>query len=289
VKALLSNILFKIPAVRKTAEAEWKRIKPGMLRYYAAANNNRFTSDWLVSTSNINDDIKSGLVAVRNRARELWKNNDYVRGLRNRKRTNIIGPEGFKFQSRVKTRQGEVDQEANQIIEQAWEEWQKKENCTMSQKYSFLEVCWLWTDQLVRDGEILARKIKGANNKYGFALELIESDLLDEQYNDELKNGNNVLMGIEYDKWQRPVAYYIGSIRKGIKHTRVPADEIIHHFDPEHAHQVRGISHLAQSMITLHDLQGYDQAAIIAARAGASKMGFIETDPNFALEYKGRC
>jgi lambda family phage portal protein len=59
---------------------------------------------------------------------------------------------------------------------------------------------------------------------------------------------------------------------------RIPAEQVLHLFDPEHTNQFRGISHLAPVMIDLHNLKGYDEAAIVAARVGASKTIVIERE-----------
>jgi lambda family phage portal protein len=160
----------------------------------------------------------------------------------------------------------------------------------------------LLVNQWKRDGNILLRKITGssAQNKFKFALELLEIDLLDTEMNEQLKGGNAVLLGVEFNNWKQPVAYYFrsnkaadeidrnfyGYSRQNVK--RVPADEIIHHFTRDHSNQLIGVTALAQSMLTFHDLQGYDQAAIINARAGASKMGFIQTQANhMPAQYTG--
>ena len=41
---------------------------------------------------------------------------------------------------------------------------------------------------LAEDGEVLVRKVKGFDNEFGFALQLLEADHLDEQYSDLNKN-----------------------------------------------------------------------------------------------------
>ena len=66
-------------------------------------------------------------------------------------------------------------------------------------------------------------------------LEFIEPDQVDEQKNERLANGNEIRMGIELDKFKKPVAYHVLSYHPGdydysrptgksTKHIRIPAD-----------------------------------------------------------------
>lgn len=287
----LAKYLMKIPVLRKLGQNQYNQIN---IRKYAAAATSRFTNDWITEQGSINREIKQAHTSLLSRARDLAKNNDYVRGYLKRCVTNIVGPDGFKLQSRAVLPNGEPDEKSNVEIEIAFDQWAKRQNCTIHKTLSWIEVQKLLVTQLKRDGNILLRKVigKSAQNGFGFALELLEIDLLDTDKNELLKNGNAIVLGIEFNNWKQPVAYYFKSNTaanevsqsyfNGTKQivTRVPADEIIHHFTRDHSNQLLGVTALAQSMLTFHDLQGYDQAAIINARAGASKMGFIQTQPN---------
>lgn len=260
-------------------------------RSYKAAVINRLNQNWNTGADNINQAIRQGMPTVRKRARWLWKNNSMVRGIRSKNRINVVGAEGFRLQMKCENKAGEIDVDACRQVEKGWKEWTKKENCTMARQLSFVRVQWLLMDQLIRDGEILFRMHSGGKNvnKFGFALELLETDLLDHNYNRELANGNAIIQGVEYNQFKEPVAFYFAdrnikdeasySLYRGsnVQHVRVAAREIIFVYDPEHSNQFRGISHLAQVMIDFHNLDGYTEVAIINARVGAQTMGFIET------------
>tara|TARA_Y100000589_G_scaffold280014_1_gene276217 strand:+ start:302 stop:481 length:180 start_codon:yes stop_codon:yes gene_type:complete len=53
---------------------------------------------------------------------------------------------------------------------------------------------------LVRDGEVLVRHIRNADNPFGYAIQLLEPDFLDKDYNVKTENGNRVVMGVEVNK-----------------------------------------------------------------------------------------
>ncbi|MBK7121298.1 MAG: phage portal protein [Comamonadaceae bacterium] len=59
--------------------------------------------------------------------------------------------------------------------------------------------------------------------------------------------------------------------------TRVDADQVLHVFKPYRPEQVRGMPAMHACISGLKMLDGYEEAAIVAARVGASKMGFFTT------------
>jgi lambda family phage portal protein len=93
-------------------------------------------------------------------------------------------------------------------------------------------------------------------------------------------------MGVEVDKYDKPVAYWLfkdhpydRTYASMTEHIRVPADQIIHAYLPARAEQTRGVSLVATAMANVKMLNGYLEAEIVAARVGASKMGFF-TSPD---------
>ncbi len=274
-------------------------VNNAFLRGYKAAKMGRLTDDWLTTQISINREIRTDIRKVRDRARDSWKNNAYVRAYALRTRANEVGAEGFSFQSKVMLKNGNDDERSNKMIEDMWTEWCKKENCTMTGQLNFTRLLWLLDSTLHRDGEIIVRKITGPSvNKFGFSLELIEPDALDETFNMQLANGNVVITGVEIDQWKRPVAYWFkkrdpidelyGILKTGYQNlVRYPAEEIIFVIDPEHTNQLRGMSHLAPVLVTLHNIGAYSEAATFNARAGASKMGFLYNEKGEGEEYEG--
>ncbi len=266
-----------------------KRTHPRMYRKYAAAKIDNLTAGWGVSVSSADAILRSDLKSLRARSRILSENDPYFKNFLRKCRVNVIGNSGIVLQNRAVenvTKDGEtiLDDNANRIIEDAWNQWCKKKNCTVNGKLSFIDVQQLFIESVAKDGEVLIRKVKGSHNEFGFALQLIEADHLSENHNEDLPNGNIVRMGIEINKWNRPVAYYIherhpgehalGS-RKKDEVIRIPAEEIIHAYIPERISQSRGVPWAHAAMTRSNMLNGYQEAELVAARIGASKMGFF--------------
>ena len=167
-------------------------------------------------------------------------------------------------------------------MREQWKEWTQLGNCTANGRLSFTDCQKIFVESLARDGEVLIRKIKNPNSPFGFQIQFLEADHLDEKKNDIGRNGNKIKMGVEVDANDKPVAYHLYKNHPYDKtynnqnaYIRVPADEIIHAYLPTRAEQTRGVSFIAQVMSNVKMLNGYLEAEIVAARVGASKMGFF--------------
>ena len=105
------------------------------------------------------------------------------------------------------------------------------------------------------------------------ALQMIESDLLDEEYDGKTLSKNNEWRnGVEVNEWGRAVRYailtkhpgdaiYISSVTDNRKHIFLPASDIIHLYLPERPGQNRGVPWFHSVMADMHQLQGYEEAA----------------------------
>ena len=256
-------------------------------QFFAGANTSRLLSNFIQQSKSADSEIKQSIKVLRARARDLAKNNAYARRFINAYVDNVVGPRGMHLQVRSRDPNGALDTFANSLIEMRWKEFTKKGNCTADCKLSFLEVQRLFAETYARDGEVLIRTIYNYENPSKYALEFIESDRLDHELNKNLSNGNQIRMGVELNKFGKPVNYHILKIHPhddfqvsaytGDKYFVVPADEIIHYYHQERPNQTRGIPPLSSCLKQLKMLDGYMEAELVAARVGASKMGFFKS------------
>lgn len=255
-------------------------------RSFYGANTGRLFADFVTSSRSADSEIRPSLRILRDRCREISRNHPYAKRYLQIMTTNIVGASGVRLQVRKRNTDGSLDTFGNRLVEDAWTAWGRKGNCTVDGRLSWNQSQRLFIETLVRDGEVLVRKIKNPRgNRFGFALQFIEADYLDEDYNTRLDNGNEVRMGVEIDKSGKPMSYFLfedhpyhqdsfGSRTKR-KHVQVPASEIIHAFIQERAGQTRGVPMMANVLSRLKMLDGYEEAELVAARLGASKMGFF--------------
>ncbi len=154
------------------------------IRAYQGALVSRLTSDWMASQLSADAEIRNSLRKLRDRSRELVRNNPYARQAKRTTQINIVGT-GMKFQSRVlQIRGNRRDQRINNLIEQKWAEWSGANSCDCAGRYSFHEFEWLAAGALCESGEAIFRIVRQqfGNSKVPLALQLIESDMLDEEY-----------------------------------------------------------------------------------------------------------
>jgi lambda family phage portal protein len=251
-------------------------------RRFDAAVSDRLTASWVSGATAIDAELRGQLDPLRNRSRDLFKNNEYAAKFGRMVRNNVVGPDGFMLQARVTDPSGSADSLANKTIEAAWWRWMRPANCEASGKHSFVGVCNQVALALARDGEFLVRKVRGRGlGEFGFQLQLIDVARLDTTLNRDAREGlNAIVMGVELDPSGRALFYHIktASSRTGrATRERIPASEIIHGFIPIETEQTRGVPWMHAAMLRMHDLNGYRGAAVIAARVGASKMGVWET------------
>ncbi len=260
------------------------KVKRKFLRSYQGANTGRLFADFLVSSLSADAEIKDNLRLLRDRARELARNDAFIARYLNLMVSNVIGRHGIRISSKARNEDGSLDRGANNIIEREWKKWGKMGSPTPNGRLSFLDCQKLFIETLARDGEVLIRHFKTNKSPYGFQIQFLEADHLDESMNVESKNGNRIKMGVEVDQFDKPVAYHLfkghpydNGYRTDRSHIRVSADEIIHAYLPQRAEQTRGVSFVAPVMANMKQYSAYMEAEIVAARVGASKMGFFTT------------
>src|SRR5574343_143655 len=103
----------------------WKAEREAQ-RAFAAATHDRLTASWVAGQRAINDELRGDLDALRARARDLAKNNDYARKFLRMVARNVVGASGFVLQARVQDGPGKPDSLANAAIEAAWWRWCKR-------------------------------------------------------------------------------------------------------------------------------------------------------------------
>lgn len=264
----------------------WKKDAPVMqMRRFQAARVDRLSADWLATENSLNQDLRTDLNRLRARGRELIQNNDYAVKFAGMVKSNIIGPGGIRLQVRIEDAPGRPDRAASAAVEAAWKEWGKS-GADLSGQQTLRDMCETLVGGLPSDGEFLVRMVRGkdAGNKFGFALQLIDVDRIDTNYNvGGTVNSNAVVMGVEVDTWRRPVALHIFAAhpndgQHGSRlRMRVPYAEVLHRFKIERAEQLRGVPWMAPGMLSLHHLGNFKLAALLAAEHGANHYGFFTT------------
>lgn len=258
------------------------------LQSYAAAQTGRITADFSGSGGSADSELLGSLTRMRNRSRELERNEPLVRRYFDLMRINVIGRTGMKLQVKAKNdRNNDLDTAGNEAIEAAWKMFAMYGNCSADGQHSMKSLSALALNTALRDGEAFFQVVRGSRFVHGIALNPFEPDLIDETKTKRLKNGNRVRMGVEIDQYGRPVAYWVRQSHPGdtefssysmAKERRVPAKDIIHVKLARRIGQTRGEPALVPVITTFKMINGHREAELVAARIAASKMGFFYTE-----------
>jgi lambda family phage portal protein len=287
--AAKSNAHAEISAKRQHSSGNGRGMRT---RMYETARSTRLNSGWTVSNTSADAELASSLTALRARSRQLVRDSSYAKRARLIVVNNVIG-NGIGLQAQVKTTRDKLNLSVNDQIEESWAEWSEAQNCHTGGRLAFYNFERVLMAQVFDAGEVLIRYHHETfgTSKVPLGLELIEAERLADDltvgsFNPQ--NGNEIRMGIEVNKFFRPVAYYIrrrppndvrwptGNFGSDLVE-RVPADEIEHLAVVDRWPQTRGEPWLHAAARRLNDVEGYSEAEIVRARGQSVRLGFIKS------------
>lgn len=249
-------------------------------RSYEAGRYGRRTKGWQTSGGSANMELASGMARIRNRARDLVRNNEYALSAIDGLATNTIGT-GILVQPKAPAERA------------LWERWAGSTDCDADGVYDLAGLERLIALTMYESGEALVRRRwRRAEDGYAVPMQLqvLEPDHLDESKIGVLENGNIVILGVELNRIGQRVAYWlypdhpgeIGTIPRGLESRRVPASEVLHIYDKRRPSQLRGVSRLAASIMRLRDLADYEDAELVRKKVEACFVAFVTTSDDRA-------
>jgi len=254
---------------------------------YNAGTVGRLFADFQGTYGSPDADLRQDIVLMRNRARQMARDDVYVKRFLELLETNVIGDQGMVLQVKARDTSGGMDVIGNRIVEDAWAVFGQVGNCTADGRMSMVDLEKYVVRTCARDGEAFVQVIRNRNFAHGIAFHPFEADLVDVEKTEKLNNGNEVRMGIEVDQYQRPVAFWVKRKHPGdtqftavtaTESVRVVADDIIHVYRPLRAGQTRGETWLHAALSQIKMLNAHREAELVASRMAASKMGFFVSE-----------
>lgn len=247
--------------------------------YEAGAHTPR-TRLWRAPTISPNVAILGHLATLRDRSRAATRNDGYAKGIVDKLVTNIVGT-GIKPLSKA------ADPAFRQAVQALWLRWTDESDAD-----GLLD--WYGQQaQAVRGwlegGEVFVR-LRSRRREDGLSVPLqvqvLEPELCPYTHNAVAPGGNRIRAGIEFDAIGRRVAYWFHPSRPGDlldfdagQLRRVPAESVIHLFDPLRPGQLRGLPILTQALIRLRDLDLYDDATLLRQQLANLFAGFVKRPP----------
>ena len=247
-------------------------------RGYDGARLGRRTEGWTAPGTGANAEVAVALPRLRDRARDLVRNNPYAAKGVQALVSNLVGT-GIVARARA------GDERRNADTDKLWTRFVAE--CDADGRTDFHGLQALAARAMVESGEALVR-LRPRRLADGLTvplqLQVLEADHLDTARTGDLASGGFVHQGIEFDALGRRVAYWLYPVHPGevatfrrwrMESRRVPADMICHVFERLRPGQERGVPWLAPVILRLRDLDEYDDAELVRKKIEACFAAFV--------------
>jgi lambda family phage portal protein len=223
-----------------------------------------------------NVDLKNATI-LRNRSHDLFRNNAWIKRGIHSHRANEVGT-GFTPRSLA------PDDNFRKEAKKLWDRWVRVADA--NQTLNFHGLVGLCVQARKVGGEqFIRRRLRSLSDDLPvpMQLELLSAEYCPIEENRNLENGRKIRLGIELDRIGRRRAYWfytshpsdpfdLGTIRELVA---VPADSVIHHFQPLIGGQLRGLPDTIQSLIKSKDFDEYDDAELERKKKRAAHTGVL--------------
>ena len=232
------------------------------------------------TVDDLNAAILAGATTAARRAGWYARNNPWVAAAVDSLVGNVVGA-GIKPQST------HPDREMRERLQTSWMRW--TDDADAGGLADFYGLQAMAVRAMIESGEsfVRLRVLDKSSDAPPLQLELLDREQVPADLHREIGGGARIRAGIEFDPAGRRVAYRVLSVRPGdpfggpfrMDPLRVPTADCIHLFKPLAAGQLRGITWLAPVLLRLHELDQFEDAALVKAKVAALFTGFI-TDPD---------
>jgi len=285
VRGLLVPVPSNVTAlpVRDGRSGSPQRSRSRAVRAFDGAQGGYRGDGWLASGTDVNAEVLGGLARLRDRSRDLVRNNANASRAVRSLTSNLIG-------SGIRPLPNTGDEDLDKRITALWDSWSRV--CYPSNRSTIYTLESLIARSFFESGEVFVRlrPRRAADMPAGvppLQLQVLEGDHvpLDDLMFRPLANGNRVEQGVEFNGVDQRVAYHMYRVHPGstsltrtptLETVRVPATSVIHCYQELRPGQIRGIPWLSPVILSLWDLGGYQDAERVRARAAALIAAFVE-------------
>ena len=245
---------------------------------YDGAKAGRRTDGWYAAGGDANTEIGAGLLVLRNRSRELLRNNPYA----TKAIAELVGNTvGTGIVPQAKTGNPTLDA----IIDAEWPYF--AENCDPGGQLDYYGMQSLVVRSTAESGDGIVRfrqRLSTDNFRVPLQLQVLEGDYLDSARTMGTAAGH-IIQGVQFNMIGQREAYWLynyhpGGVymlnpRGGILSQPVAASEVMHTYNILRPGQVRGVPWLAPVMLALRDLDDYRDAERMRKKTEACLAGIV--------------
>jgi lambda family phage portal protein len=248
-----------------------------LTRGYDGAARGRRTDGWRAPGTSADAEIATAGTLLRDRMRDLVRNNPHAAKAVSALVNNIIG-------SGIIPRAASGNDKLDAKVNALWEKWSSQ--CDADGQLDFLGLQTLACRQMIEAGEVLIRR-RPRRSSDGFdvpiQLQLLESDMLDATINRDLNDGGKIVQGIEFNQIGQRRSYWLYAQHPGdsvisskmrLNSQPIPAVDVLHLYEKQRL-QVRGVPWGTPVMRTLRDLDDWTQAELVRKKTEACVVGIV--------------
>ncbi len=246
---------------------------------YRGGEVNRLNKGWQPERYSGDGAAEEGRDLLARRLQDLTRNDPAVIGLRRALVDHVVGT-GIGTWANVRIA-GDLDEEFNSESDDLWEEYAiNSAEADVRGKLAWSDMQRQMMEGMLDEGDALLLRCGRSDpgRLVPTCFQVIEAAQLDVSQDRPRggPQGNKIKGGIELDRWDTAVAYWLFDTHPDDPHAevargsrRVPASRVVHLQSPGRASQTRGISLYAAITQTARDLDNYLGAELTAANIGA--------------------
>ena len=249
-------------------ERERARKHVQLIRGFDAAKKGRRTSGWTATGTSQNAEIYRAASTLRDRSRDLCRNNPYVKRAVQSISNNVVGT-GIraKITGQAKTR-----------LYTEWIEWADKTTCDYQDRMNLYGIQKLVMRAMIESGDALIIRRRNRSKRIPIELQVVEIDYLDSTKHSNMitEGGEYDFMGIRYNQRGKRVGYWMFDhhpndvITLGRAVSRlVPADDVIHVYEVLRPSQQLGVPFGVSAFLRVRDMDEYNDAQVVRQKIAA--------------------
>jgi lambda family phage portal protein len=211
-----------------------------LARSYDGAQHGRRTANWRAPGGSANVTIDSALATLRNRSRDMIRNDPYAARAINGLVSKSVGTG--------------ITARTEKSVAKAWKQF--TDDCDFNGWFDWYGLQNQAARAAFADGECLIRRVR-TRDGFGLRLQVLEADYIDTAKFGQLSGGNFIIAGVEVNpRGQRQALWLFdqhpgeaGVPLRGNTSRRVPIEDVIHFYEQDRPGQLRGVPRLTVAMM----------------------------------------
>jgi lambda family phage portal protein len=248
-----------------------------LARHYDGADKGRLNNSWRSSSSSANTEIDRAGPLLRNRMRDLVRNNPHAANAVEVLVNHVIGS---GIMPRANTGNPRKDKKINDLFEK----FSKK--CDADGQLDFYGLQTLAFREMVESGDGVVRRRRRRLTDglpVPVQFQVVETDLIDGYRQGPTLENRFAIQGIEFDLLGNRTAYWMFSTHPGETYVGapldlvskpIPASEIAHLYKKDRT-QVRGVPWGSAVLTTFRDLGTYEEAELLRKKLESCMVGVV--------------